>query len=173
MATPPNLFRESTAQFSQCARYRYRLTRVWNEDLPTCGFLLLNPSTADAQTLDPTLKRTVHFATREGCGAIMILNLFARRSAHPRVLRDELRAGLDIIGPENDYWIQASLLAITGPLIVGWGTERIAKTRAEEVRRALGRHTVALDINGDDSPKHPLYVKGDSPLIPYPPIQGF
>lgn len=45
--------------------YRYTLTRVWDAALPTITFVLLNPSTADAEQLDPTLRRCVSFVTRE------------------------------------------------------------------------------------------------------------
>jgi hypothetical protein len=38
-------------------------------------FVLLNPSTADAVQLDPTLRRCVGFAKREGYGGMVILNL--------------------------------------------------------------------------------------------------
>jgi hypothetical protein len=36
---------------------RYRLTRVWDADLPVMTFVLLNPSTADALQRDPTMRR--------------------------------------------------------------------------------------------------------------------
>ena len=42
--------------------YRYTLTRVWDLALPTVTFVLLNPSSADAVRLDPTLRRCVTFA---------------------------------------------------------------------------------------------------------------
>jgi hypothetical protein len=37
--------------------HRYSLTRVWDPALPTITFVLLNPSTADAVQLEPTLRR--------------------------------------------------------------------------------------------------------------------
>ena len=55
--------------------YRYSLTRIWDEALPAIMFVLLNPSTADAQQLDPTLRRCVSFAKCEGSGGMVILNL--------------------------------------------------------------------------------------------------
>jgi uncharacterized protein DUF1643 len=65
--------------------YRYSLTRVWDEALPTITFVLLNPSTADDQQLDPTLRRCVSFAKREGYGGMITLNLYAFRATDPKV----------------------------------------------------------------------------------------
>ena len=53
--------------------YRYSLTRVWHLTLPVITFVLLNPSTADEAQLDPTLRRCVDFAIREGNGGMVIL----------------------------------------------------------------------------------------------------
>lgn len=55
-------FVSSTADMQ--SSYRYSLTRVWDESLPSVTFVLLNPSTADDVELDPTLRRCIGFARR-------------------------------------------------------------------------------------------------------------
>ena len=75
------------AGFSRCGRYRYWLRRRWNGDLPQCTFIGLNPSTADARTNDPTLRRCINFADQWGYGSLLLVNLFALRSTDPRALR--------------------------------------------------------------------------------------
>ncbi len=42
--------------------YRYSLTRVWDNLRPLVVFNLLNPSTADAERNDPTVRKTIGFA---------------------------------------------------------------------------------------------------------------
>jgi hypothetical protein len=42
------------ATFSPDRAYRYKLWRTWDQSLPTLAFVMLNPSTADEEQLDPT-----------------------------------------------------------------------------------------------------------------------
>ncbi|MCH7984950.1 MAG: DUF1643 domain-containing protein, partial [Chloroflexi bacterium] len=48
--------RPNIARFSGCHRYRYVLTREFGGD-STCLFIMLNPSSADADQDDPTIRR--------------------------------------------------------------------------------------------------------------------
>jgi hypothetical protein len=68
------------AAFSPCRNYRYSLSRFWNPKLPSISFVGLNPSTADDQTDDPTVRRCVAFARRWNFGGLILTNLFATRS---------------------------------------------------------------------------------------------
>jgi SagB-type dehydrogenase family enzyme len=64
------------ALFSPCGTFRYRLGRRWAEG-PTVGFVLLNPSTPDAEVDDQTVRRCIRFAQRDGYGGLEVVNLFA------------------------------------------------------------------------------------------------
>ncbi len=44
-----DFFAQSSAVISDCGKFRYRLDRRW-ADGPICGFIMLNPSTADGET---------------------------------------------------------------------------------------------------------------------------
>lgn len=66
-----DLFQSGDAILSDCGRFRYALTRRW-ADGPTALFIMLNPSTADACADDPTIRRCIGFARREGCGALRV-----------------------------------------------------------------------------------------------------
>lgn len=70
---------EQNAVISACGRYRYLLTRQVRPGSRTATFVMLNPSTADATSDDPTIRRCSGFARRLGCGKLVILNLFAVR----------------------------------------------------------------------------------------------
>ncbi len=80
-----------SARFSACGRYRYSLTRRWAPG-GTVVFILLNPSTADGQRDDPTIRRCMGLARGWGFGAVEVVNLFAWRATRPRDLRRALAA---------------------------------------------------------------------------------
>ena len=86
------------ATFSEDRAYRYTLHRIWDKDKPLCGFIMMNPSTADENHLDPTLKRCKYFAREWDYGGMAIANIFALRSTDPKGLLEVA----DPIGPEND-----------------------------------------------------------------------
>ncbi|MEO0745478.1 MAG: DUF1643 domain-containing protein, partial [Pseudomonadota bacterium] len=44
----------STAIYSDCERYRYSLTRVWDDAGRRVNFVMLNPATATEVQNDPT-----------------------------------------------------------------------------------------------------------------------
>jgi hypothetical protein len=139
--------------------YRYTLTRIWDSALPMITFVLLNPSTADAVELDPTLRRCVGFAKREGNGGMVILNLYAFRTKDPKVLM----AAANPVGPDNDR----VLAEITGTVVAGWGTNAHPARVAQAL--ALLPRLHALGVTKDGHPRHPLYVPADAPLIEWMP----
>ena len=50
---------QKSALISQCRRYRYNLTRTWDpSNRPVC-WIMLNPSTADAETDDRTIRTAI------------------------------------------------------------------------------------------------------------------
>ncbi|MCB9357474.1 MAG: DUF1643 domain-containing protein [Calditrichaeota bacterium] len=141
-----------TATISRCGTYRYRLERIWNNALPPIHWIMLNPSTADATQDDNTIRRVISFSQSWGYGSAVVLNLFAYRTPHPKLLRH----ANDPIGPRNDM----HLAQITSPIIAAWGAHNLAATRANEVLELLPREILCLGQNQNGSPKHPLYVGG-------------
>lgn len=152
--------------FSEDRRYRYVLWREWDIDsLTGCSddlahpdkFLMvigLNPSTADEDHDDPTLRKCIGFAKRWGFGALCMTNLFAFRATQPKDMKMEA----DPIGPDND----ASLLrcaAEAGMILAAWGKDGKHLKRDAEVINLLMAHDLkVLKLNQDLSPMHPLYV---------------
>ncbi len=157
----------SSAVLSDCGLYRYRLGRRWGRG-PALLFVLINPSTADAEVPDPTVTRCIGFARREGFAAIDVVNLFGWRATDVRALRN----AADPIGPENDMHLRAAA-AEAGKVIVGWGAvEKIPRplrgrpAAVLQILRAVAP-VHALAVNADGSPGHPLYLPGASPLQLY------
>lgn len=160
-----------TAVISEDTLYRYRLTRVWDETkflLPIVG---LNPSTADAKIDDPTIRRDMGFARREGAGGIIKCNLYGFRATKPE---DMLKAR-DPYGPANTgYLLQLIEFAATEgiPIVCAWGVGggwTSAPQAFVQTAQSRGAVLVCLGITKDGHPKHPLYVKGDAPWQTYPP----
>ncbi|MBX6311380.1 MAG: DUF1643 domain-containing protein [Isosphaeraceae bacterium] len=144
------------ACFSLDRRYRYLLWRIWDPGRGVCNFLMLNPSTADETTNDPTITRCEQRARRWGYGGLVVTNLFALGATDPAALR---RAA-DPVGPENDEAIAAAALGAT-IVIGGWGALGIYRGRSAAVRALLASLGVALHAlawTKGGEPAHPLYL---------------
>lgn len=154
------------AVISDCGRYRYRLERTWGE-APPMAFVMLNPSTADADIDDPTIRRCMSFARRDGRGGIVVVNLFGLRSTDPKGLAESDNP----YGPGNFDAI-GLVLEAKGDIVCAWGAHGQAVSAAKSfmLRATKGYHTPlkCLGKTRDGSPRHPLYVKGDQPLEAFP-----
>lgn len=147
---------DSVAVYSDCERYRYALTRVWDARAPRVNFVMLNPSTATEVQNDPTVERCERRARALGYGGFRVTNIFAWRETDPRALR---RAA-DPVGPDNDAAI-AEGAAWADRVIAGWGAhgEFMDRGRAvEALLRATGRALFHLGLTRAGHPRHPLYV---------------
>lgn len=156
------------AKLSFCGLYRYWLLRRWDPGLPTAGFIMLNPSTADHEFDDPTIRKCVEFARTWGCGGIEVVNLFALRATDPKELG---RFKGDVVGLDNDLNI-GDVLTRCKPLVAAWGNNvpRKLLDRVAAVKRIMveaGRPVHCLKKNQNGSPGHPLYIKGDAPLLTF------
>lgn len=149
----------ASAILSDDGSYRYRLTRVWG-DGPLLTWVMLNPSTADAELDDPTIRRCRSFTQRGKFGGFQVLNLFAYRSTDPSALT-KVR---DPVGPQNDEMFEK----YASPYVcVAWGTKGTPE-RVTRVVELLGdREVRSLGTTKDGHPRHPLYVKGDQPFVPW------
>lgn len=166
------LFGETcTATFSADRVYRYALTRRWPHDgAPWAAFVMLNPSTADAFTTDPTIRRCESFARSWGRAGLLVVNLFAFRATSPIALG----GCADPVGLDNDEVIRATLLGsgLVGPVIVAWGSMGTYRNRAAAVLALLSQHGIkplCLGVTRAGQPRHPLYVRGDTRPEPYCP----
>ena len=146
------------ARFSSCRRWRYLLWRRWDARRPVANFLMLNPSTADEVSLDPSCTRAWNYAERWGFGAVSITNLFAWRATDP----EEMKRTRDPVGRGNDAAIlRASREA--GVVVCAWGNHGAHLGRAAKVVADLRRAGVRLHflkINCTGQPAHPLYLPG-------------
>lgn len=153
---------KTDAIFSKDRVYRYVLTRQWDETLPVLVYVLLNPSTADETTNDPTISRCIDIARYNGYGAIKVMNLFAYRATEPC----DLKKGCDPVGPDNDRYLRNEINGL--PVVVAWGNHGTFLDRSLQVRALLSdQKLLCVAKNASGEPKHPLYVKTKTPFIPF------
>lgn len=144
------------AVYSDCEKYRYTLTRVWDDAGTKALFVMLNPSTATEVQNDPTVERCERRARALGFGAFRVTNIFAWRDTDPQ----KMRKAADPVGPENDAAIRdGSFWA--DQVICAWGTHGAHLDRGpavEELLRRTNRPLYHLGLSQAGHPKHPLYI---------------
>lgn len=146
----------SIAEYSDCERYRYTLTRVWDEAGSKALFIMLNPSTATEVQNDPTVERCERRARTLGFGSFRVTNIFAWRDTDPRAMR----AAADPVGPLNDAAILDGC-NWADQIICAWGTHGAHLDRGAEMKALLGKTGLALfhmGLTKAGYPKHPLYI---------------
>jgi len=158
-----------TAIISECGKFRYHLTRTWDETLRPLPFIMLNPSTADADKDDPTIRKCIGFAERLGFGGIEVFNLYAYRATSPKELKNH---GYQE-GPLNDSIMTRRLeelkLHERGYVICAWGANARGLSKPQHVRSHLsmaGARLRALRLLPDGTPEHPLMLPYSCAPVP-------
>ena len=66
---------DRTATISPCGAYRYDLSRRWGffKDEPCATWIMLNPSTADADEDDATIRKVKGFTDRMGFSGFWVV----------------------------------------------------------------------------------------------------
>lgn len=154
---------EPAATFSDCGKFRYTLSRTIGPGPLRHGWIMLNPSTADATTDDPTIRRCIGFSRRECAASLVVTNLFAFRATDPR----DLKAAKYPVGPENDHHI-GKLLETCHLVIAAWGAHAPDWRVREVVKLAGGSPLWCIGRTSKGQPRHPLMVKADQPLERWP-----
>lgn len=172
-----DLFTERTCHFSPCRKYRYVLKIIWDSSKKPQMILGLNPSSADEENDDPTIRRCIDFAQRWGAGGLVMCNAAAYRATDPRVM---LAFDGDKVGEENTVAYLESIAAqCRNKPIAAWGKHaskifwqghdglsQCAWNRNQELKKFMGPLD-CLRINGDGSPCHPLYLPASLTPIPW------
>ncbi len=144
------------ATFSDDRRFRYKLWVTWDASRPVANLLMLNPSTADEESNDPTIARQIVRVDRLGYGGLIVTNAYAFKATDPK----ELKAAGFPVGEFNDQHI-ADAAKVSQIVICGWGTH-IQKTRANAILKLLRvkakRAPHALSFTNGGQPGHPLYL---------------
>jgi hypothetical protein len=150
-------------------KYRYRLWRTWNTDIKKkpITWLMLNPSTADENILDPTVRRCLGYSIQWGYGRMDVINIFALRSTDPK----RLYSCHDPVGIDNNRSIIQTAKE-SDRVIAAWGNHGLYKDRYKEVLalfNEINTPLYCLKTSKYDQPVHPLYQRSDIIPIIYSP----
>lgn len=137
------------AEFSECGKYRYKLWRIWNPELPLAMCIGLNPSTANCDTDDPTINNLKRILSTLGYGGFYMMNLFAWISSKP----EDLLICPDPLGDNDKKLKEVEILC--GEVIVCWGR---FKQAADRIKQVLPNYPNAkcFGFNQNGTPMHPL-----------------
>lgn len=159
------------AVFSDDGRYRHLMRRWLGESFPNryILFIGMNPSTADATVNDPTCAREWTFARREGFDAMIKANVGDYRATHPKML---LESGVEASSPVNLATIRQAAAGAARVVLCHGKLNRALVPAGRDLVQALDQDGVDIwcfGVNADNSPKHPLYLRGDTPLVRWRP----
>jgi hypothetical protein len=149
------------ATFSEDRTRRFELIRDWGDELfisayATVNFIMLNPSVADSEKDDPTIRKCMGFAKRWGFSRIVVTNLIPIVSTDPWGLPPW--SGIDM----KNRAILQKWLGAADLIVAAWGSQprALARTIAIAEHIYLLGQTAPVDLycigvtkNGD--PLHP------------------
>lgn len=160
---------ERIAVLSDDGRYRFRLDRWWG-DGPRVAWIMLNPSTADAEVDDPTIRRCIAFTRSWGYDGLTVVNLYPLRATDPKALRGFEGIASEACAVRNGDEVGRAVAdaAIT---VAAWGVhgamDGIGDWMRSVIHQSSSRPLYHLGLTKDGHPRHPLYVRGDTAPIPW------
>jgi hypothetical protein len=158
----------SGAVLSRDRFYRYRLWRSWGSGERIVAFIMLNPSTADENVDDPTIRKCIGFAKRWEFDRLDVVNLFAWRATKPK----DLLSSPNAVGPDNEQHV-TEVIYHAERVVLAWGSHaplrnwisnEIVRPQWSVIRTLAKAGTFGRNLDG--APKHPLMLAYDTPFQP-------
>lgn len=156
---------KKSAVISPDGVYRYSLEREWDEHEKKMIFCMLNPSTADAEKDDPTIRRCIGFAKREGNGGIIVVNAFPFRATNPKDMWKAAESGVNILGSNEEHLYKN---CSHQNVICAWGSAKVPEDNwysISDTLKTFGATLWCLGKTKDRKPRHPLYLPANAELI--------
>lgn len=156
-----------SAVISEDGKYRYRLYRQWHDTTLShtrprlIMWMMLNPSSANSEIDDPTIRRCIQFSKDWGYDGMWVGNLFAIRSSDPRILY-KLSAE-EACGPDNNVHCWKMSLE-SERLVMAWGSHGGPHVPLTLYVPMEGFWCLGKTLAG--APRHPLYLKKTTQLLP-------
>ena len=161
-----------SAVLSPCGQYRFRLERTISKEGPVYAFFGINPSTADANLDDATVRKWIGFCKRWGAARFLVGNVWPLRTPDVRHLATATR-WLDIMR-ENQKHILS--MAVEADILVPCWGDRAKVPRAMHneldellaLLRGTGKPLRHFGLTKGGDPKHPLMLGYDTQLQEFP-----
>lgn len=160
---------EGDAEFSECGRYRPWLSRTWDDPSDRGGYALwigMNPSVAEADLDDPTIRREMAFTKAMGLSRYVKCNVMDYRATNPKALL--------AVAPRSADNLVCILrhAEYADRVILAFGAlpkklRRYADDAVAALRRA-NIETWCMGKTAGGAPRHPLYLPGSAQLEPWP-----
>jgi len=150
------------ALFSEDRTCRYSLSRTWDEEGPKALCIGLNPSTANGEDDDPTIRSLTRILTNANFGGFTMCNLFPVISPYPEKVSEWWSGQNEHLKLNDDIILITS--STSRVIICCWGNFSVAKIRARQIK-LIAPYAMCFGHNANGSPKHPLYLKSDSKLM--------
>ena len=153
------------------SEYRYILGTVGKKPLITIG---INPSTAEPDNLDNTLKSVSRIAAGNGFDSFIMFNVYAQRATRPDDMDRELNEHLHRENMRAFRWV----LERSGDMPAVWAAWGAIVEKRDYLKRCLADMVREGDAFGakwyqagkpsvKGHPHHPLYLKKDSLIEPF------
>lgn len=161
----------SSAVFSECGKYRYRLIRRWERLGQMVLFVMQMPSVADIENNDPTVAKCCRYAKRWGYSGVMIGNVDPFRSTDNKNMKHDQFSNENVNHVVEMAKISHLVVLASGKPPAGlshaYGSFYDSFFHGLPIEH-LGKLSY-LKINKDFSFRHPLYLKED--LTPMPLVE--
>ena len=148
----------SSATLSDDGQFRWTLERAWS-DGPTVCWIMLNPSTADAEVDDPTIRAIVKHSDGWGFGRLVVVNLYPIRSSDPKAARrwavNEWREDKSVSRLDHNFNIVVGEAKAAEKVMAAWGAAPWTATWVRAVTDAIPE-LYCLGRTASGAPKHPL-----------------
>ena len=149
-------------------RLRWSLTRLWRARGEAVNhplvWMMYNPSTADAEKEDPTLRRVIWFSRAWGYSGALVVNVHPVISANPGAVpiwRNSLtRRQRAMVWDKNLSIVRHAAQTHGGRVLCAWGNLAApgddGPTRAVQALSEAGVRLYCLGVTKDNHPKHPM-----------------
>ena len=145
------------AKFSIDKKHRYELSRHWDLSKSEILFIMLNPSIANEDIDDPTIKRLISFTREFKHGGFFVANLFTYITPYSKTLDTSI--GLTKLNLKTIK----NLVNKVDEVIYAWGNS----IKEPQELKNLVKNPKCFGKNLNGTPKHPLYLSSNSKLIKF------
>ena len=145
------------AKFSKDKKHRYKLSRHWDLSKSDILFIMLNPSIANENIDDPTIKRLINFTKKFNYGGFFVANLFTYITPYSKTL--DTSSGLTKLNLKTIK----NFVNKAEEVVYAWGNS----IKEPEELKNLVENPKCFGRNLNGTPKHPLYLPSNSKLIKF------